>query len=344
MPRIWGGRRLNTLYGKELSGDEDTPIGEAWLISDHAQQVSVVSHGPLAGRGLDELLAQSPGALLGTHARPTVHGRFPLLLKLLDASEWLSVQIHPDDAQAAELGEPDAGKTEMWHIVDAQPDSELICGLNAEVSPEQFRAALEHGTIDDVLRRVSVDAGSSVYMRAGTVHAIGTGIVLAEIQQNSDITYRIHDWNRKQPDGTPRELHLDKAMKVLDPSSRPRVLREGLTLHSDSTVQRGVLAACGYFAAERIEIDGVYHRDTRGTSFHLLLCTTGALEVSGGTIEHALRPGEALLVGADLPTFTVAGTGVFLDYYVPELATDILGPLSAAGHGRADIAAVVTQS
>lgn len=342
MPRIWGGRRLNTLYGKKLPGD--TPVGEAWLVSDHAQHVSVVSDGPLAGRGLDELLANSPDALLGTHARPTIHGRFPLLLKLLDASEWLSVQIHPNDTQAAKLGEPDAGKTEMWHIVDAAPDSELICGLNTKVSPEQFRKALEHGMIDEVLQRIPVEAGSSVYVRAGTVHAIGTGIVLAEIQQNSDITYRIHDWDRRQPDGTPRELHLDKAMKVLDPSSRPSVLREGLALHSNSTVQRGVLAACRYFAAERIEVDGVYHRDTRGTSFHLLLSTTGTLQVSGGAIEHALHPGEAILVGADLPTFTVSGTGVFLDYYVPELSVDLLNPLAAAGHSRADIAAVVAES
>ncbi|MCH7959634.1 MAG: class I mannose-6-phosphate isomerase [Candidatus Hydrogenedentes bacterium] len=342
MPRIWGGRRLNALYGKELPGD--TPVGEAWLISDHAQHVSVVSDGPLAGRGLDELLAESPDALLGTHARPTIHGRFPLLLKLLDASEWLSVQVHPNDAQAADLGEADSGKTEMWHILDAQPGSELICGLNAEVSSEQFRDAVEGGTIDDVLRRVSVEAGCSVYVRAGTVHTIGAGIVLAEIQQNSDITYRIHDWDRRQPDGTPRELHLDKAIKVLDPSSRPRVMREGLALDSDSAYQRGVLAACRHFAAERIEIDGAYRRNTRGTSFHLLLGTTGSLHLNGGETDRTLRPGEALLVGADLPTFTVSGAGVFLDYYVPDIGIDLLGPLTAAGHSSTDIAMVVTES
>ncbi|MBM3290832.1 MAG: mannose-6-phosphate isomerase, partial [Candidatus Hydrogenedentes bacterium] len=210
--RIWGGQRLRTLYGKPIPPDK--PIGEAWLISDHPSAVSVVADGPHAGRTLHDLIEEDAEALLGPGVKLTPHGRFPLLLKLLDSTDVLSVQVHPDDATAAALGEPDVGKTEMWHVLHADPGAELICGLRPGTTPDQMRAAIASGTLERHLVRFTVKPGDSVYVPAGTVHAIGKGIVLAEIQQNSDLTYRLYDWSRVDASGKARELHVEKGLRA----------------------------------------------------------------------------------------------------------------------------------
>lgn len=321
--RIWGGKRLRNLYGTRVPAGR--LIGEAWLISDHPGHESVVDEGPHTGRTLHELITESAQAVLGKCAALTPHGRFPLLLKLLDSSDMLSVQVHPDDEWARRLGETDVGKTEMWYVLDAEPTSELICGLQDGVTIADLREALHRGTVDKLLKCFRVQVGDTVFVPAGTVHAVGAGILLAEIQQNSDLTYRLYDWGRTGANGKPRTLHVEKALQAVQFC----VPQEGLSkrcLHSASNAEHTVLAACPHFVAERIEVMEAYERVTRGDSFHIILAVAGRASVSAGECERAMKPAEAVLVSGDCDHFCITGPGSFLDYYVPNPEVDAVKP------------------
>ena len=208
--RLWGGRELERLYAKPLP--PNLPIGESWEISDRPGDVSVIARGPLAGKDLHWLVERHRPALLGS-AR-LVSGRFPLLVKILDARETLSLQVHPPALVAARLkGDP---KTEMWFIADAQPGSELFTGLRRGLSRAEFEEKLRTGTVAGCFHRVRVRAGDAMFVPSGRVHAIGAGCVIFEVQQNSDTTYRVFDWNRVGRDGKPRELHVAQSMESID--------------------------------------------------------------------------------------------------------------------------------
>lgn len=334
--RIWGGQKLRTALGKQIP--EERPIGEAWVISDHSSAVSVVDEGPHKGRTLHELLESDAAGLLGRQAEPTMHGRFPLLLKILDAKDVLSVQVHPDDAQAKAMGEPDVGKTEMWHVLSSEPGSVLYCGLDPSLTPEGMRAAIEQNDLEKHMVRFPVEAGDSVFVAAGTVHAIGGGNLLAEIQQNSDLTYRLYDWGRTDAEGNPRQLHIDKSLKATHFGSAHS--GKASTLRVAESPDRHILAASRYFAAESVCLDGTYQRETRQDSFHILLSKSGVLEVQAGGESRPISPGRALLVAGDVPRFTVTGQGAFLEYYVPDLRKDVVEPLLAQGHAVSDIVAL----
>ncbi len=333
--RIWGGEKLRTLYGKRIP--RDTPIGEAWLIADHPQHEGVVAEGAHQGKTLRILLEENPAGLLGARPRVTVHGRFPLLLKILDAKEVLSVQVHPDDACAAELGEPDAGKTEMWHVLQADTGSELICGLRPEVTPDVLMKAVDDGSIERLMKRFEATEGTSVFVPAGTVHAIGAGVVLAEIQQNSDITYRLYDWRRSDASGKPRLLHIEKAAhaihfgsshegvvpppwRAVDATSPSRLEsgEDAASTLADGVSTRALLASCPHFAAELVRVCDAWERTVAGETFHIVLVTAGALRFSMGDEETLVGPGQALLVPGSVASFVARGKGLLLDYYVPE--------------------------
>ncbi len=331
---LWGGHALHKRLGKPAPPDKT--IGEAWLISDHAACESVVAEGPLKGRTLHSLLEENPAALLGTRPKPTIHGRFPLLLKLLDTEQVLSVQVHPDDEAAARLGEPDVGKTEMWHVLDAGPDAELICGFRPEIVRHDFEKHVERGDTGACLNRFPAPVGTSVFVPAGTVHAIGPGLLLAEIQQNSNITYRLHDWGRVDAQGRPRELHIEKALQVTRFTSDGAGPGHALS-HRRFSAQTEVLAACRYFAAERIQVRGAFERPIHGETFHIVLGIEGSVEVCAGGGCAVLGKGEAALVPGFCEAYRAEGQGVLLDYYVPDLARDIVAPLREAGHTPADI-------
>ncbi|MBL7647542.1 MAG: class I mannose-6-phosphate isomerase [Candidatus Hydrogenedentes bacterium] len=327
--RIWGGHRFASLPG--FDAPRNVPLGEAWLISDHPAHESRVSNGAWRGQTLHDLVLSSPDYLLGTHAAPTIHGRFPLLLKILDAAEVLSVQVHPDDEDAIRLGEPDVGKTEMWHVLAAEPDSALICGLDPAVTPEQFQVAVEDGTIQEFMKSIPAVPGTTAFVSAGTVHAIGAGILLAEIQQNSDITYRIYDWDRTDAHGRARELHLDKAAQVTRFGlSHPGASRP-LGYHLDGA-EVSVLGACKYFVNELISLDGAFRRDTGGRSFHIVMPRDGEMEIRAGEERCALQVCRAVMIPAGAGPYTITGTGKVLNYYVPDLEADLVRPLRAAGH------------
>jgi mannose-6-phosphate isomerase len=329
--RVWGGAKLSS-YLRESIPDTSV-IGEAWLISDHPSAESVVDNGPHRGQTLRELLTEDADAILGRLASLTPHGRFPLLLKILDAGTPLSVQVHPDDSCAKRLAEPDVGKTEMWHVIQADAGSELVCGLDPAVDAAGFRTAVERGGIEDAMTRFETVPGDSVFVSAGTVHAIGGGILLAEIQQNSDLTYRIYDYDRPGPDGNLRELHLDKAAEAIHFSSSHGGKNGALELPDQNAVSRSMLAACRYFAAERWTLNGPYTHDTRGDSFHVVLSINESATVTTEGGESQLSEGQAVLVPGDADEYTIEGHGTALVYYVPDLVRDIVEPLQTAGHG-----------
>ena len=281
----------------------------------------------------------APG-LLGANASPTAEGRFPLLLKLIDAAKDLSVQVHPDDEQAQRFGERDSGKTEMWHILGAEGSCEIALGFRPGVTRDRLEACLrEGGDAADLLARFRVQGGESIFVRAGMAHAIGGGALLAEIQQNSDITYRLFDYNRTDASGNPRELHLEKGLavtrlgEVCGGSVSPLSFRRG-------DVQRDLLTACRYFAAEKVLVDGMCGYDGPGRSFHILLSLDQTLRVEGDADPCELKRGEAVLVPASMQAWRVSGTGAFLDYYVPDLWEEVITPLRREGYTDAAILAL----
>ncbi len=329
--RLWGGSRLRAWHGESVPADRI--IGEAWLISDHVHHESVVDQGPLAGRSLRSLLEEDPERVLGSHARLTMHGRFPLLLKLLDTSKMLSVQVHPDDATAKRLGEPDTGKTEMWHILESLPGSELIGGLRPGTSPHVLRDASEGNAaaLEESFMRIAARAGDSVFVPSGTVHAIGAGITLAEIQQNSDLTYRVYDFGRMDKRGQPRTLHIEKAMEAVRLDEAWATLRQPLCLSQQAEATRHLLSACPYFAAEKLVVERQYAHEANGASFHLVLCLSGNIWISAGGTTLPIAKGCAALVLGAADGFMIKGAGTCLNYYVPRHKEDVLAPLEAAG-------------
>lgn len=327
MGRIWGGTRLRD--SAPAGSLPDGPIGEAWLIADHPQHQSIVADGPWAGGTLHALLEEHPEDLLGRLPRTTTTQRFPLLLKLLDASQVLSVQVHPDDKEATRLGEHDGGKTEMWHVLEADEDAEVLCGFREPLSPTAFASAVKDGSIGKKLLSLPARPGLSVYVQAGTVHALGAGLLVAEIQQNSDVTYRVYDWDRKGPDGAPRQLHTNKAAQVANLDAK------GIELPSswrytqrNSTVQ--ILAFAPYFAAESIEVNDQYNRDLDHRSFSILLSVEGTLRVSNAAGHCDLERYSAVLLPACGGAWTVEGAGRLLHYYIADLQRDLLSPLGDA--------------
>ena len=303
---LWGGRSLERLFGRKLP---DGPVAESWEISGHPAGVSVVDSGPLAGRDLPGLVAEFGTQLVGRRGRDSVaRGAFPLLVKLLDASHALSVQVHPDDhyASAHGLGEP--GKTEMWYILDAEPGARIIHGLTPETDRDALRGAVAEGRVQDCLNRVRVRRGDSILVPAGTVHGILSGIVLVEIQQCSDTTYRIYDWDRLGPDGRPRELHIERALDVIHfEGAEPAPVEPRLADVQDG-VRREVIAHCDHFVVERFQLEAGarFTSQLDGETFEIwgVLSGTAAVE-TGGASSLALEGVRFALLPATMGAFGV---------------------------------------
>lgn len=327
--KVWGGRRLETVLGKGLP--LDAAVGESLETGDAA----VVRNGPLAGRTLGELARLEGDALLGTRGRHASgdFGDFPLLVKFIDADDVLSLQVHPDDQGALSLGK--RGKTEAWYVVQAEPGAALITGFVDEVTVDEVRAGIEDGSLHRLLERRTVCAGDTLIVPAGTVHAIDAGILLYEIQQNSDVTFRLYDWGRLGLDGLPRDLHLDDALLALVPGRRAAV-----TSALPISESRAVLTACRHFTLERWTVDGTFAvPDAAGASCHLLSCVEGACGLRCGDGEPVrLERGETALVPADVSGCVLDGRATVLDGWMADLAADVVAPLLAAGHQAEAIA------
>ena len=294
--RIWGGRELERLYDKQIPANQ--PVGESWEISDRPGDASIIANGPLAGKDLRWLMTHHAPEILG-EAKPAAVGRFPLLCKILDAREKLSLQVHPPASKAKDLnGEP---KTEMWFIADAAPDASLYVGLKRGVTRAEFEKKIADGSVADCFHRIPVKAGDTMFLPSGRVHAIGDGLVIFEIQQNSDTTYRVFDWNRVGLDGQPRELHIAQSLASIDfndfePKLVPANYRQGpgfkfrqLVEDPLFNVQELVFATAG-----SVKLAGQYLR--------IIGVTKGAANISddsGGTVAE-LKSGGFCLIPASL--------------------------------------------
>ena len=288
---IWGGRRLGDQLGKPIG--EDSNYAESWELVDHGHDQSVVENGEVAGLSLAELVRGRPDWLWG--AGPPAGSQFPLLLKYLDCNRVLSVQVHPDDAYGATMPTPDLGKTEAWYIVASLPESVVYAGLKSGVDRDALRQAVQAGRAEEVLHAFHPQAGDVVFIPAGTVHALGAGLLVAEIQQSSDTTFRLFDWNRLGADGNPRALHLEQALEVTDYQSGPVQPRRSDSL----AVGWQTLVQCDKFVLQSLETGAAEIADD--DQFHVLTVPRGqaTLKEPGGD-SLVLKTGQSVLLPASM--------------------------------------------
>jgi mannose-6-phosphate isomerase len=291
--RVWGGREIQRLYGKPLP--PHAPIGESWEISDRPGDASVIANGPLAGKDLRWLMEHHATEILGG-AKSATRNRFPLLCKILDAREKLSLQVHPPANLAAKLGgEP---KTEMWFIADAMPGAELYVGLKRGVTRVEFEEKIRDGSVAECFHRLPVKAGDAMFLPSGRVHAIGAGLVIFEIQQNSDTTYRVFDWNRVGLDGKPRELHVAESLASLDfEDFEPALVR---SRPAGGEVKSRPLLTDPLFNVEALEAKTGAGLNLKPRQLQIIAVVRGQLEIKGGSVPVALAAGEFCLVPASL--------------------------------------------
>ena len=307
---IWGGRRLATGLGKPLGEGDD--YAESWEVVDHGTDQSVVANGPLAGATLHQLVADHGRQLLGRHHPQPV---FPLLFKFLDAHRNLSVQVHPNDAMAAQQDPPDLGKTEVWVILEADPASVIYAGLRRGFDRVALEREVSRGTTELCLHKIQPGAGDCFFVPAGVVHALGEGLLVAEIQQASDTTFRLFDWNRVDTSGKPRPLHVDEALDAINFDYGP--VEPQTPMATDLPhVER--LVACDKFVLDRwrLEDPQPLGGDDR---FHIVAVLEGSVSVAGDPAEEPLRGGQTVLVPATCGALELVPdrATVLLDIYLP---------------------------
>jgi len=292
--RVWGGREIERLYEKNLP--PGAPIGESWEISDRPGDASVIANGPLTGKNLRWLMENHRAELLG-NAKPANENRFPLLIKILDAREKLSLQVHPPADKAAGLGgEP---KTEMWFIADAAPGAELYAGLKRGVTRVEFERRVQDGSVAQCFHHVPVRAGDAMFLPSGRVHAIGSGLVIFEIQQNSDTTYRVFDWNRVGLDGKPRELHVAQSLASIDFGDfEPSLV--GRKLSGTDKIKTRSLVRDPLFNVETVEMKMGTSLDLKPRELQIVAAVRGQLEIKSGSVSVNLSAGQFCLVPACL--------------------------------------------
>lgn len=310
---LWGGSRLNDDFAKEIDME---PLAETWECSTHPDGPSMIVGGMYDGINLAEVLKLHP-EFLGTH--PKTHGELPILIKLIDAQKDLSVQVHPDDEYAMKHENGQLGKMEMWYVLDAKHDAKLVYGLSHDVDKENLRQSIENGTVEKYLQKVSVRKDDLFFVDAGTIHAIGAGTLIAEIQENSNLTYRLYDYERIDKNGEKRELHVDKALEVANlktsdiPKQPIRVLKYRQGFASE------LLCRCKYFEVSRVLINTERCRKLVGyqadsTSFRVLLCINGcgSLLMEDGDIISFFR-GDCIFFPANSMKVRIHGKAQFLD-------------------------------
>jgi mannose-6-phosphate isomerase len=333
--KVWGGRHIPELFN--LASPADRLIGEAWVVWDQL----LVQNGALRGLCLTDLVRAQPLSILGSRLAAVRESLFPLLVKFLDARSTLSVQVHPDDHYAQVHEEEPFGKAEAWYVLDAEPGARLIHGVKHPMSRAEAMLAIQAGRLQEALAYVGVAPGDVIMNVPGTIHALGGGIVLYEVQQPSDLTYRLYDWDRNDPS---RPLHIDKSLDVahLEPYTTHKV--KPLVMAEDGGM-RSLLCACEHFALERLTVRSVMEELPAGCSFHVLTVLEGT-----GSVRHAapsatevcLSPGGSLLVPAAVQRYELQATSgsgplVVIKASVPDLLQDIVMPLQERGVPANDI-------
>jgi len=306
---LWGGTRLSEEYKK---GTEGSLIAESWECSTHANGRSVVASGIFRGKTLKEVLDANP-SMLGSHAKEICpEGELPILVKLIDAAENASVQVHPDDAYAIK-NEDSLGKTEMWYVLDAKPDAKLIYGFYRSMTESLVRESLREGTLEKYLRKVNVKKDDVFFVEPGCVHSIGAGILLAEIQENSDVTYRLYDYDRVDKNGEKRSLHQEKGLEVMKFTGSNTPRQPMRIFKYEPGCATDFLCRCKYFQVERklISTEGMKGISCRSdeTSFLVLLCTDGEGRIQNESAETSipLKKGDCVFVPAESDEFILSG-------------------------------------
>ena len=310
---LWGGSRLNDDFAK---GIDLSPLAETWECSTHPDGPSLVASGQFKGQRLDAVLKAHP-EFLGTH--PEARGELPFLIKFIDARQNLSVQVHPTDDYAWSHENHRLGKTEMWYVLDAAKDARVVYGLRCGMDRQSLRRSIENGTVEKYLQTVPVHKDDLFYIEAGTIHAIGAGVLLAEIQENSNLTYRLYDYNRTGKDGKQRQLHIDKALDVanLQASAEPRQPLRVLKYRPGCASE--LLCRCKYFEVYRMLVNTERCRKLVGyqadsSSFRVLLCTDGCGCVDYGDNQSILFfKGDCIFVPANSVKLRIHGKATFLD-------------------------------
>ena len=305
--RIWGGEKLKTLLNKPITS---TITGESWELSTVEGDVSVVANGEWKGKSLNEIINDSPDEILGTEVHARFGKQFPLLFKYLDAREDLSIQVHPND-ELAKKRHNSFGKTEMWYIMQADDDARIIVGFKEKSNASEYIENLEKKTLLSILDDVKVKSGDVFFLDTGTVHAIGAGLLVAEIQQTSDITYRLYDFDRVDANGNTRELHVDLALEAINYDKVETKKEYTKNLNSSNEI-----VDCPYFTTNFIPLDGEISVSKSGKTFTVYMCTEGAFELEYNNSKIQYKKGDTVLIPAAMNTFILSGKASILEIYI----------------------------
>ena len=305
--RIWGGTKLKTFLNKPITSNI---TGESWEISTVENDVSVVVNGSLKGKSLNELINEFPEAVLGTKVYAQFGKQFPLLFKYIDAREDLSIQLHPND-ELAKKRHNSFGKTEMWYVMQADTDARLIVGFKEKSSPEEYIKNLNNKTLLTILDTKKVKQGDVFMLDTGTIHAIGAGIVIAEIQQTSDITYRVYDFDRVDANGKSRELHIDLALEALNYEKI-----QAQRFYSKTENIANEIVNCNYFTTNFIPLDGNIEIHKNQTSFTVYMCVEGDFKLTFANESYSYKKGDTVLIPAAITNFQLSGKASILEIYI----------------------------
>jgi mannose-6-phosphate isomerase len=305
--RIWGGTKLKTILNKPITSDI---TGESWEISTVEGDVSVVSNGDLAGKSLNDLIQVAPEDILGTEVYRRFGKQFPLLFKYLDAREDLSIQVHPND-ELAKKRHNSFGKTEMWYIMQADENARIIVGFKEKSNATEYVENLKSKTLLSILDDVIVKSGDVFFLETGTVHAIGAGLVVAEIQQTSDITYRLYDFDRVDAAGNERELHVDLALDAINYNEV-----DTFKLYTKNINQSNTIVDCPYFTTNFLPLEGEKIVINSGNSFSVYMCIEGTFEIELENSRFQYKKGDTVLIPAALKTFILSGKASILEIYI----------------------------
>ena len=305
--RIWGGTKLKTYLNKPISSEI---TGESWEISTVENDVSVLANGFYEGKSLNELINEFPEQVLGTKVFERFGKQFPLLFKYLDAREDLSIQVHPND-ELAKKRHNSFGKTEMWYVMQADEDARLIVGFKEKSNPEEYIQNLENKTLLDILDTKKVKKGDVFFLETGTIHAIGAGTVIAEIQQTSDITYRIYDFGRIDANGNSRELHIDLALEAINYN-----VVQAEKKYSKLDNKSNKVVDCSYFTTNFIPLNGLIDVNKNQNSFTVYMCVDGDFELILNEEKYNYKKGDTVLIPASLTDFQLDGNASVLEIYI----------------------------
>lgn len=301
---LWGGTRLITELGKD---SELRPLAESWELSAHTDGPSTIADGEFAGMSFREFIKCNPQSM-GTAYQG--ENEFPILIKLIDAKQSLSIQVHPYEDYAQRV-EHEHGKTEMWVVLDSEPGAFIYYGFEHAISKEEMRRRIEDGSLTDVLHRAPCKAGDVFFIPAGTIHAIGAGLLIAEIQQSSNATYRVFDFGRLGADGKPRELHIQKALDVT--TTAPVTANAAPVQVADTPEYRlSTLVSCDYFTTCRLDLSGCFNTEISDESFTAALCVDGGMKLRSGALSLELKRGETAFLPASCGSVSFEGNGSVL--------------------------------